>query len=82
MAVRIRLKRIGKRNQPYYRLCIFDAKTKRDGREIEVVGHYNPLEKKDENKYEIDTERVTYWLSVGAQPTDKVRAILKSQGIL
>jgi len=82
MAVRIRLKRIGKRNQPYYRLGIFDSKSKRDGRAIEVVGHYSPREEKDENKYEIDTERIAYWLSVGAQPTDKVKAILKSQGIL
>ena len=57
MAVRIRLKRMGKRNQPYYRLCIFDSRTKRDGREIEVVGHYNPRKEKDEEKYKIDTER-------------------------
>lgn len=82
MAVRIRMKRMGKKNQPYYRLGIFDSKTKRDGRAIEIVGRYNPREEKDENKYNLDSERIQYWLSVGAQPTDKVRPILKNRGLL
>jgi len=81
MVVRIRLTRCGKRNRPYYRIGIFDARTKRDGKAIEIVGHYDPRGETDEQKYTLDVERVKYWLSVGAQPTDTVKPILKKHGI-
>lgn len=78
MAVRIRLKRLGKIRQPYYRIVITDARKKRDGRVIEDVGKYHP--KRNPSFIEVDSERVQYWLGVGAQPSDPVMAILKLTG--
>ncbi len=82
MAVRIRLTRCGKKNAPYYRIGVFDSRSKRDGKSIEIVGTYNPLIEKEEEKYSIKDERIKYWLGVGAQPTDRVRTILKKQNLL
>ena len=78
MAVKIKLKRMGKIHAPYYRIIVADARTKRDGRAIEEIGKYHP---KDEPSFiEVDSERAQHWLSVGAQPTDPVRKILEITG--
>lgn len=78
MAVKIRLKRFGKIRAPYYRIVVADSKTKRDGRVIEEIGKYHPTEQP--SFIEVDSERAQYWLSVGAQPTEQVAAILKLTG--
>ncbi|MFS0893583.1 30S ribosomal protein S16 [Microbacterium sp. 179-I 3D3 NHS] len=78
MAVKIRLKRLGKIRAPYYRIVVADSKTKRDGRVIEEIGKYHPTE--EPSFIEVDSERAQYWLSVGAQPTEQVTAILKITG--
>ena len=74
MAVKIRLKRLGKIREPYYRVVVADSRTKRDGRAIEEIGRYHP--KLEPSLIDINSERVQYWLSVGAQPTDQVRHLL------
>ena len=78
MAVKIRLKRMGKIRAPYYRIVVADARTKRDGRAIEEIGKYHPTH--EPSVMEVKSERVQYWLSVGAQPTEQVLAILKVTG--
>lgn len=78
MAVKIRLKRLGKIRAPYYRIVVADSRTKRDGRVIEEIGKYHPTEQP--SFIEVDSERAQYWLSVGAQPTEQVTAILKLTG--
>jgi small subunit ribosomal protein S16 len=78
VAVKIRLKRIGKIHAPYYRVVIMNSRTKRDGRAIEEIGKYHPTE--EPSVIEINSERVQYWLSVGAQPTEQVAALLKITG--
>jgi small subunit ribosomal protein S16 len=78
VAVKIKLKRLGKIRAPYYRIVIADSRTKRDGRAIEEIGKYHP--KEEPSLIEVDSERVQYWLGVGAQPTEPVLAILKVTG--
>ena len=78
MAVKIRLKRLGKIRAPYYRIVVADSRTKRDGRVIEEIGKYHPTE--EPSFIEIDSERAQYWLGVGAQPTEQVAALLKLSG--
>ncbi len=78
MATKIRLMRLGKIRSPHYRIVIADSRTKRDGRVIETIGKYHP--KEDPSLIEVDSERARYWLSVGAQPTEPVAAILKLTG--
>jgi small subunit ribosomal protein S16 len=78
VAVKIRLKRIGKIHAPFYRVVIMNSRTKRDGRAIEEIGKYHPTE--DPSIIEINSERVQYWLGVGAQPTEQVAALLKITG--
>ena len=78
MATKIRLMRLGKIREPYYRIVVTDSRTKRDGRAIEVLGKYHP--KREPSYIEVDSERVQYWLSVGAQPTEPVRSILSVTG--
>jgi small subunit ribosomal protein S16 len=78
VAVKIKLKRMGKIHAPYYRVVVADARSKRDGRAIEEIGKYHP--KLEPSLIEIDSERAQYWLSVGAQPTDPVRNLLKITG--
>ncbi|WP_144718600.1 30S ribosomal protein S16 [Agrococcus jejuensis] len=78
MAVKIRLKRLGKMRAPYYRIVVADSRTKRDGRVIEEIGLYHPTE--NPSRIEVDGERAQYWLGVGAQPTEQVAAILKLTG--
>ena len=78
MAVKIKLTRLGKIRNPQYRIAVADARTRRDGRSIEVIGRYHP--KEEPSLIEIDSERAQYWLSVGAQPTEPVLQLLKITG--
>ena len=78
MATKIKLMRLGKKRAPYYRIVVADARTKRDGRSIEMIGKYHP--KEDPSFIDVDSERAQYWLGVGAQPTDAVAAILRVTG--
>jgi small subunit ribosomal protein S16 len=78
VAVKIRLKRLGKIRSPHYRIVVADSRTKRDGRAIEEIGKYHP--KNDPSVIEVDSERAQYWLSVGAQPSEAVVAIFKRTG--
>ena len=78
MAVKIRLKRFGKIRAPFYRVVVMDSRPRRDGRAIEEIGKYHPTE--EPSFIEIDSERAQYWLSVGAQPTEQVAALLKVTG--
>ncbi|MDT5065451.1 MAG: small subunit ribosomal protein [Mycobacterium sp.] len=78
MAVKIKLSRFGKIRNPQYRIAVADARNRRDGRSIEVLGRYHP--KEDPSVIEINSERALYWLGVGAQPTEAVLALLKITG--
>jgi small subunit ribosomal protein S16 len=78
VAVKIRLKRIGKKRTPHYRIVVMDARTKRDGRAIEEIGIYNP--KTEPSFIRVESERAQYWLGVGAQPSEAVEAIFKATG--
>lgn len=78
MAVKIKLMRLGKIRQPYYRVVVADARTRRSGRAIETIGKYHP--KLEPSLIEIDSERAQYWLGVGAQPTDPVQHLLEITG--
>jgi small subunit ribosomal protein S16 len=78
MAVKIKLTRLGKIRNPQYRIAVADARTRRDGRAIEVIGRYHP--KEEPSLIEIDSERAQYWLGVGAQPTEPVLQLLKITG--
>ncbi|GAA1952643.1 30S ribosomal protein S16 [Catenulispora subtropica] len=78
MAVKIKLKRMGKIRNPQYRIIVADARTKRDGRAIEEIGKYHP--KEEPSFIEVSSDRAQYWLGVGAQPTEAVEAILKITG--
>lgn len=80
MAVKIRLKRMGAKKKPFYRLVVADSRSPRDGRFIEEVGYYNPVVEPVEVK--IDDEKVIKWLKTGAQPTDTVKDLLKKYGVL
>ncbi len=78
MAVKIKLTRLGKIRNPQYRIAVADARNRRDGRAIEVIGRYHP--KEEPSLIEVDSERAQYWLSVGAQPTEPVLKLLKVTG--
>ena len=78
--VRIRLKRMGMKKTPFYRIVVIDSRSARNGRAIEEIGYYNPVSEPVELK--INDERAKYWLSTGAQPTDTTRALLKKGGVL
>jgi small subunit ribosomal protein S16 len=78
VAVKIRLKRMGKIRAPFYRIVVADSRAKRDGRSIEEIGKYHPTE--NPSFIEVDSARAQYWLSVGAQPSPQVEAILKLTG--
>ncbi len=78
MAVKIRLKRIGKKRAPHYRIVVMDARAKRDGRAIEEIGKYNP--KAEPSFIHVESDRAQYWLGVGAQPTEAVQAIFRASG--
>lgn len=78
MAVKIKLMRLGKIREPHYRIVVADARTRRNGRSIETLGQYHP--KQTPSHIEVDSERVQYWLGVGAQPTEPVKGILEVTG--
>jgi small subunit ribosomal protein S16 len=80
MAVKIRLKRIGAKKAPFYRLVVADSRSPRDGRFIEEIGYYNPLT--DPADIKIDQEKAVKWLKTGAQPSDTVKSLFKKAGIL
>jgi len=80
MAVKIRLRRMGAKKAPFYRVVVADSRYPRDGRFIEVVGTYNPMTNPSEIK--IDAEKVQKWMATGAQPTDSVKSLLKRSGII
>ncbi|KAG6498169.1 30S ribosomal protein S16-2, chloroplastic/mitochondrial-like [Zingiber officinale] len=83
MVVRIRLARFGCKNRPFYRIVAADSRFKRDGRHLEILGYYNPLPGQDGGKrMGVNFDKVKYWLSVGAQPSDPVQRILFRAGIL
>ncbi|MDR3050258.1 MAG: 30S ribosomal protein S16 [Oscillospiraceae bacterium] len=80
MAVKIRLRRMGMKKKPFYRIVVADARSPRDGRAIEEIGYYNPLTQPAEIK--VDNDRAQYWMQNGAQPTDTVRILLKKSGAI
>ena len=80
MAVKIRLKRIGAKKNPFYRIVVADARYPRDGRFIEEIGTYDPMS--NPSKFIIDNDKALAWIKNGAQPTDTVRALLKKNGAL
>lgn len=79
MAVKMRLRREGKRKQPFYRVVVADARSPRDGRFIEDIGYYQPL--REPSEIDIDRDRALYWLGQGVQPSDAVRQLLRVSGI-
>lgn len=78
--VKIRLRRMGRRNKPFYRVVVADSRSPRDGKFIDIIGHYNPLT--DPATISIDGEKALKWLRYGAQPTDTVRSLLSKLGIM
>jgi small subunit ribosomal protein S16 len=80
VAVKIRLRRVGRKKSPMYRIVVADSKSPRDGKFLEIVGQYQP--RTGEQAINLDTDRVNYWLNVGAQPTDTVRSLLRKAGVL
>jgi small subunit ribosomal protein S16 len=80
VSVRIRLKRLGRKNRPFYRVCAMDARTNRDGKVIEELGHYDPLAADTNARAILNGERIDHWLKIGALPTDKVRVLIEKYG--
>ena len=79
--VRIRMKSFGRRLRPFFRICAMDARSPRDGRSIEELGHYDPMVRNKDARTVLDASRIRYWLSVGAQPSEKVQALLNKHGV-
>lgn len=77
MAVRIRMKRLGRKHRPFYRICIMDARSPRDGKAIEEVGYYDPMVRDKSQRVSLKMDRVDHWISVGAQPSEKVATLIK-----
>ncbi|HUQ46130.1 MAG TPA: 30S ribosomal protein S16 [Gemmatimonadaceae bacterium] len=82
MAVKIRLRRVGRKKSPMYRIVVADSKSPRDGRFIEIIGQYAPRQADKALALVVKTERANHWLDVGAQPTDTVRSLLRRAGVL
>ncbi|QLA17115.1 30S ribosomal protein S16 [Desulfolutivibrio sulfoxidireducens] len=78
MAMKIRLTRMGSKKRPFYRIVALDSATRRDGRALEYLGHYNPMV--DPAELKVDMEKVKYWTDLGAKPSDTVKALLKKAG--
>jgi small subunit ribosomal protein S16 len=72
---------MGRRNRPFYRICVMDTRTRRDGRSIEDIGTYNVVADDDKDKYSLNVDRLKYWISVGAKPSETVASIMKKLGI-
>ncbi len=81
MAVKLRLRRMGKKGRPFYRICAIDARKARGGKYIESIGHYDPHVADDAKKVTIDKERAAYWLGVGAQPSETVSSFFRKQRV-
>lgn len=80
MAVRIRMKKLGRKHRPFYRICAMDIRRPRDGRVLEELGTYDPMVADTDARAVLNGERISYWLSVGATPSDKVRVLIKKYG--
>lgn len=80
MAVRIRMKKMGRRHRPFFRICAMDARAPRDGRILEELGTYDPMVPYEDARAVLKADRIQYWLSVGAQPTEKVAVLIKKYG--
>ena len=80
MAVRLRLKRMGRKHRPFFRVCAMDARCARDGKVIEELGYYDPMVSEVDARAILKGERIDYWLGVGAQPTPKVQVLIKKYG--
>lgn len=80
MAVRIRMKRMGRRHRPFFRICATDSRAPRDGKVIEEIGYYDPMVSETDARAVLNKERVDYWLSVGALPSDRVGILIKKYG--
>lgn len=80
MAVKIRLRRVGAKKAPFYRIVVADSRFPRDGRFIEEIGYYNPLE--EPSVVKVDADKAKEWIANGAQPTDTVKALFKKHGVL
>ena len=76
------MKRLGRKHRPFFRICVMDSRSPRDGKAIEEVGFYDPMVRVKKDRVKINLERIDYWLGVGAQPTDTVRSLLRRAGIL
>lgn len=81
MAVGIRLKRLGRRNRPFFRICVMDVRKRRDGRAIEELGYYDPVHPDKGRHYELNEERTRHWIEQGARPSETVATFLKERGI-
>jgi small subunit ribosomal protein S16 len=75
------MKSMGRRHRPFFRICAFDSRTARDGRAIEELGHYDPMCPSAEKQTVLNVDRIRYWLGVGAQPSEKVQALLRKHGV-
>jgi small subunit ribosomal protein S16 len=75
------MKSFGRRHRPFFRICAMDSRTPRDGRAIEELGHYDPMVRNKDARTVLNASRIRYWLSVGAQPSEKVQALLNKAGI-
>lgn len=80
MAVRLRMKKMGRKHRPFFRVVAVDKRAPRDGKVIEYLGHYDPMIAETDARASLNTERIDYWLSVGAQPSDKVGVLIKKYG--
>lgn len=81
MAVRIRMKQLGRKHRPYYRICVMDIRRPRDGRVLEELGTYDPMIPETDARVQLNGERVNYWLSVGATPSETVKVLIKKYGV-
>ena len=80
MAVRIRMKKLGRKHRPFFRICAVDSRSPRDGKVIEELGHYDPMCKETDARAVLKADRLDYWVGVGAKPTDKVSVLIKKYG--
>lgn len=80
MAVRIRMKKLGRRHRPFYRICAMDSRSPRDGKAIEELGYYDPMVIEADARAVLKADRIDYWLGVGAQPSEKVKVLIKKYG--
>ncbi|MCX7000764.1 MAG: 30S ribosomal protein S16 [Candidatus Sumerlaeota bacterium] len=82
MSVKIRLTRVGRKKAPFFRVVVVDSRMKRDGRFLDILGYYHPLNKKDEDKLKVDEEKALSWMHKGARPSETVRSIFSRLGIM